>query len=222
MTVTVLLFAALREDKGTDHLDVELEPGETAYELFDRLFPDRPDPRWPGSLLFAVNREYVDRSEVLREGDEVAFVPPLGGGEGEDGRVSLHHGPLAEREVVARVEGPDKGGLCVFTGLVRNHHKGRSVLYLEYEGYEPMALSEMSRICDAATLRWPGVETAIAHRLGRLEIGEAAVIIACASGHRAEAFEACRFAIDALKDAVPIFKKEFYEDGSVWKGQGGG
>lgn len=222
MAVTVLLFAALREHKGTDRLDVELLPGETAYGLFDRLFADRPHPRWPGALLFAVDREYVDREHVLSDGEELAFVPPLGGGEGEDLRVSLHHGPLPSDAVVARVQGPDKGGLCVFTGTVRDHHKGRAVTHLEYEAYEPMALSEMGRICDAIATRWPGVEAAIGHRLGRLEIGDAAVTIACASGHRAEAFEACRFAIDTLKETVPIFKKELYEDGSVWKGQGGG
>jgi molybdopterin synthase catalytic subunit/molybdopterin converting factor small subunit len=222
MTVTVLLFAALRESKGTDRLDVELRPGETAHALFDRLFVDRPHPRWPGALLFAVNREYVDRGHALQDGDEVAFVPPLGGGEGEDGRVSLHHERIPEAEVVARVAGPDKGGLCVFTGWVRDHHAGRAVTRLEYEAYEPMAVQEMSRICDAVALRWPGVDAAIAHRLGRLEIGDAAVVIACASAHRAAAFEACRFAIDTLKETVPIFKKEFYEDGSVWKGQGGG
>ncbi len=191
MTVTVLLFAALRESKGTDRLDVELRPGETAHALFDRLFVDRPHPRWPGALLFAVNREYVDRGHALQDGDEVAFVPPLGGGEGAD-------------------------------GWVRDHHAGRAVTRLEYEAYEPMAVQEMSRICDAVALRWPGVDAVIAHRLGRLEIGDAAVVIACASAHRAAAFEACRFAIDTLKETVPIFKKEFYEDGSVWKGQGGG
>ena len=222
MTVTVLLFAALRENKGTDRLDIALEEGETAFALFDRLFPDRPHPRWPGALLFAVNREYVDRSQVLQDGDEVAFVPPLGGGEGADPRVSLHRGPLPLAEVAARVDGPDKGGVVVFTGVVRDHHDGRAVTHLEYEGYDPMALSEMSRICDAVRLRWPGVEAAMGHRLGRLEIGDAAVTIACAGAHRAEAFEACRFAIDTLKETVPIFKKEFYEDGSVWKGQRGG
>jgi MoaE-MoaD fusion protein len=222
MTVTVLLFAALREKKGTDSLEVTIEEGETPYSLFDRLFADRPDPKWPGALLFAVDREYVDRNEPLEDGCEVAFVPPLGGGEGPDPRVSLHDSTLPSDEVIARVEGPDKGGLVVFTGVVRNHHDGRAVLHLEYEGFEPMALSEMSRICDAIRLRWPGVETAMGHRLGRLEIGDAAVTIACASGHRAEAFEACRFAIDTLKETVPIFKKEFYEDGSVWKGQRGG
>jgi molybdopterin converting factor small subunit len=162
MTVTVLLFAALRESKGTDRLDVELRPGETAHALFDRLFVDRPHPRWPGALLFAVNREYVDRGHALQDGDEVAFVPPLGGGEGEDGRVSLHHERIPEAEVVARVAGPDKGGLCVFTGWVRDHHAGRAVTRLEYEAYEPMAVQEMSRICDAVALRWPGVDAVIA------------------------------------------------------------
>lgn len=222
MTVTVRLFAMLREAKGTDRVELELEPGDTPSALFERLFADRPHPRWPGTLMYAINREYAAADAPLQDGDEVAFVPPLGGGEGDDARVSLHHDQLPVSEVIARVEGPDKGGITVFTGVVRNTFEGQPVTHLEYEAFEPMALQEMGRICDAVETQWPGAAIAVGHRLGRLEIGDAAVTIAVATPHRAASFEGCRFAIDTLKKTVPIFKKEVYQDGSEWKDQTGG
>jgi molybdopterin synthase catalytic subunit len=108
------------------------------------------------------------------------------------------------------------GALALFVGVVRNEHAGRSVLHLEYEAYESMALSEMQAIEREARRSWPITEIRIVHRLGRMEIGEASVAVAVASPHRREAFEACRFAIDTLKKTVPIWKKEFYADGAVW------
>jgi molybdopterin synthase catalytic subunit len=111
---------------------------------------------------------------------------------------------------------PADGALCLFVGVVRNENAGRAVLRLEYEAYEDMALSEMEAIVLETRRRWPVTEVRLVHRLGRLEIGEASVAVAVASGHRAEAFEACRFAIDVLKKTVPIWKKEFYVDGAIW------
>ncbi len=111
---------------------------------------------------------------------------------------------------------PADGALCVFVGLVRNEHQGRAVLHLEYEGFEEMALPLLEQIASDARSRWPVTEIRIVHRLGKLEIGEASVAVAVASPHRAEAFAACRFAIDTLKATVPIWKKEFYADGAVW------
>jgi len=111
---------------------------------------------------------------------------------------------------------PEDGALALFVGVVRNHNAGRPVRHLEYEGYEEMALSEMEAIAAEARRRWPVTEVRIVHRLGRIEIGEASVAVAASSPHRAEAFEACRFAIDTLKRRVPIWKKEFYADGEVW------
>ena len=111
---------------------------------------------------------------------------------------------------------PEHGALCLFVGVVRNQHAGRPVLRLEYEAYAEMALPLLERIADEARRRWPIGEIRIVHRLGRLEIGEASVAIAVASPHRAQAFEACRYAIDTLKATVPIWKKEFYADGAVW------
>jgi molybdopterin synthase catalytic subunit len=111
---------------------------------------------------------------------------------------------------------PADGAIALFVGVVRNENAGRSVLHLEYEAYEEMAIAEMERIEAEARRLWPVSDVRIVHRLGRMQIGEASVAVAVASPHRAEAFEACRFAIDTLKRTVPIWKKEFYADGAVW------
>jgi molybdopterin synthase catalytic subunit len=117
---------------------------------------------------------------------------------------------------------PRDGAVCLFVGTVRNENGGRPVLHLEYEAYEEMALAEMERIAAEVAGRWPVSAVQIIHRLGRIEIGEASVAVAVTSPHRAEAFEACRHAIDTLKATVPIWKKEFYADGAVWlEGPGG-
>ena len=111
---------------------------------------------------------------------------------------------------------PADGALCLFVGVVRDHHDGRSVSRLEYEAYEEMALPLMERIAADCRERWRVSDVRIVHRLGRLEIGEASVAVAVASPHRAEAFAACRFAIDTLKHSAPIWKKEFFEGGAMW------
>ena len=118
--------------------------------------------------------------------------------------------------------GPEDGALCVFTGVVRNNNDGKSVLHLEYEGFEEMVISIFDEIADDAKQRFGVTRVRIVHRLGRMEIGETSVAVAVSSPHRKEAFEACRFAIDALKHKAPIWKKEFYADGSSWlEGPGG-
>lgn len=217
MTITVRLFASLREHAGSDRLQVEARPGETVADLFSRLFPSRPSPDWPGPLMFAVDREWVAADHPVRDGVEVAFLPPLGGGSG-DPRVLLTSAPLDAPALVEQVRAPHRGGICTFVGTARDVSGGRRVLRLEYEAWEEMALLELSRLCDEIEARWPGVAVAIAHRTGVIGTGEAAVVVACAAPHRAEAFEACRHGIDRLKERVPIFKKEVREDGSDWKG----
>jgi len=216
MSVSVRLFAMLREQRGESRLQADLRTGETVGELFDRLFADSAEQCPPESLLFAVNRSYVAAEHVLQDGDEVAFIPPLAGGSG-DRRVLLTDQPLQLAPLVESVSGPGRGGIATFTGCVRDHFEGRRVVCLDYEAYAEMALAEMSRLCDEIEAEWPGTAIAMAHRVGRLEVGEAAVHIVAAAGHRAEAFAACRAGIDRLKETVPIFKKENYDDGSLWK-----
>ncbi len=130
--------------------------------------------------------------------------------------VRLLDRPLDPAAVLRFVESPRAGGLVQFIGSVRDHTKGKRVLRLEFEAYAPMALSEMRKIAEEAARRWPLVAMAIHHRVGTLEIGQLPVIIAAAAPHRQAAFEACRFAIDTLKQTVPIWKKEIFEDGEVW------
>ncbi len=216
MSVSVHLFAMLREQRGESRLEVDLISGETVRELFDRLFAEGSNPCPLESLLFAVNRNYVTAEHVLRDGDEVAFIPPIAGGSG-DRRVLITDQPLHLEPLIERVSGPGRGGIATFTGCVRDHFEGKRVLSLDYEAYTEMALGEMSRLCDEIEAQWPGVAIAMAHRVGHLEVGEPAVHIAAGAGHRAEAFAACQAGIDRLKETVPIFKKENYDDGSHWK-----
>jgi molybdopterin synthase catalytic subunit/molybdopterin converting factor small subunit len=215
--VRVRLFGSLREQAGQAMLDLVLEPGATAADLRDRLALDYPLVGTLGQrLAVSINLEHASYNDVLREGDEVALLPPVAGGSGGPQQCSISDSALDESEVARRVMGDDAGGLVTFVGAVRDHSRGHSIKFLEYEAYPEMAEREMQKIADEAAERWPGTRVAIAHRIGHLEIGDAAVVIAAASPHRAAAFEACRFAIDTLKQTVPIWKKEVATDGEYW------
>ena len=214
MRVVVKLFGAVREAVGSKELEVELPEGATAAELQRRLAASHAVfDEFGGRLAVSVGYELASPETVLRDADEVAFLPPVSGGAD---LCWLSEAPLREEEAVARVKGPAMGGLVTFSGAVRDHARGRSIRYLEYEAYPEMAVREMQKISDEAARRWPGVRVAIGHRAGHLEVGELAVVIAAAAPHRAEAFEACRFAIDTLKQTVPIWKKEVATDGEYW------
>ena len=226
MKITLKLFGSLREAEGESSLRVELEPGATVADLRRWLAKRNPLVDKLGDRLAAsVNLEIASLDDVLEEGDEVAFLPPVAGGDGQVDddeasadarRCTLSERPLDEEEVVARVAGPDAGGIVSFVGAVRNHARGHTIDHLEYEAYPEMAEREMEKIADEAGERWPGTRVAIAHRVGHLEIGDAAVVVVAASAHRGEAFEACRFAIDTLKVRVPIWKREVATDGAYW------
>jgi molybdopterin synthase catalytic subunit len=133
-----------------------------------------------------------------------------------DDRIELMRAPIATEEFARHVRGPEDGAIATFDGCVRNHSHGRTTLYLEYEAYEPMALEKLRGIAAQAHARFAIHRVVIAHRLGRLEIGDTSVFIAVSAAHRAPALEACRWAIDTLKRTVPIWKKEFFADGAVW------
>jgi len=165
-------------------------------------------------LGIALNAEYASWETPLQEGDEVAFLPPVSGGKTPP--LALLREPIEVGQVVASVAAPDCGAVVVFLGTVRNHSQGRRVRALEYEAYPEMALREMERIRQEIRQRWGLERVAIVHRLGHLEVGEVSVVIAVAAPHRAEAFEACRYAIERLKESVPIWKKEMGEEGEVW------
>jgi molybdopterin converting factor subunit 1 len=214
MRVRVLLFAALREAVGEKTLELEVRDSATLSELLAQLESLHGVlARFRGRLLVALNEERAPLATPLSDGDEVALLPPVSGGAE---RPWIDAAPLSLDALLREVSGPEMGGVVTFTGVVRNHARGEAIDHLEYEAYAPMAEKEMRKIADAVRARWPLVRIAMSHRVGRLAIGDAAVMIAVAAPHRAEAFEACRFAIDRLKASVPIWKKEFATGGSYW------
>jgi molybdopterin synthase catalytic subunit len=218
ISVRVELMGRAAVEAGARSLKLDLPPGATAADAAERLFADHPSLSWLRRVARpAVNLEYVSWEHPLTDGDEVAFIPPVSGGSPTDGCVlcEITEAPLEPDQLVRLVERPEAGAVVTFAGVVRNHSRGRTVLYLEYDAYRPMAQRKMREIADEAARRWE-CRIALQHRVGRLEIGEASVLIAVSSAHRGTAFEACRFAIDTLKENVPIWKKEVWEGGEVW------
>ncbi len=220
MRVTVRLFAAYREKAGVPQIELELEEGATVQDAWRALVE-----RFPGlnsfrhRLVGSVNAQYVSLDTPLRDGDEVAFIPPVAGGARDYFAVVSE--PIDEAALRARVSDPAAGAVLVFVGTTRNQTRGRRVEYLEYEAYEPLALRQMEQIAQEIRERWPDVKgVAIVHRVGRLEIGEASIGIAVSSPHRATAFAACRYAIDRAKESLPIWKKEVWEGGEEWIEEG--
>lgn len=220
MKVQVRLFARYREAAGHDRVELELPEGgtaEAAWEEVSNRFPAL-GPYRPFTL-FALHNDYVGPDHPLREGDELCLFPPLSGGAPDADWIQVTPLPLSERAVADAVGDARAGAIVLFSGVVRDQTGGRRVKFLEYEAHAPMAEAKMREIAAAVRARWPDVERiAIIHRIGRLEIGESSVMIAVSSPHRRQAFEACHFAIDTLKETVPVWKKEYFEDGEVWVG----
>ena len=208
--VSVRLFAGLRERAGLARL--ELDDVARAGDVWARL--DLGEE--PGGLMYAVNREYVDRSHELQDGDEVALIPPVSGG----APFLITSEPLDVARVVAEAESDEAGAVASFVGTVRRSSRGRNVQYLEYEAFEEMAEAMLVQLAASLTEKHGLTAVAIHHRIGRVEIGEASVIIAVSSPHRASALDACREAIDTLKETIPLWKKEVYEGGEEWIGKG--
>jgi molybdopterin synthase catalytic subunit len=219
MRITVRLFAGLRERAG--RAIVELEDVRAVADVWPRL--DSVIGGWgdePGGLLYAVNREYVGREHVLADGDEVALIPPVSGGELSGGSFRLVPDPLDVGAVLRAVESPDAGAIASFVGTVRRRSRERDVLHLDYEAYEEMAEEMLARLGAELTERHGLTAVAIHHRLGRVEIGEPSVVIAISAPHRGAALDACREAIETLKTSIPLWKKEVYDGGEEWIGQG--
>jgi molybdopterin synthase catalytic subunit len=214
--VTVRLFAALRERAGAGRRELELPQGATAGDVFAALEIGAEPP----GLAYAVNQEYSERSAALKDGDEVALIPPVSGGGESEPLVLLGPEPINLARLIAHVSGPDAGAIATFTGTVRETARERDVLDLEYEAYPGMAEQEIARIARAVVAEHGCLRSAIWHRTGVVAVGEASVGIAISSAHRAAAFAACKQAIDTLKVTVPIWKKERYADGEIWIGQG--
>jgi MoaE-MoaD fusion protein len=207
--VTVRLFAGLRERAGTAHL--EIDGVERVADVWAKLaLGDEP-----AGLLYAVNRDYVDRGRELADGDEVAVIPPVSGG-----AFLISAEPLDLQAAVAEAASDEAGAVATFVGTVRRSSREREVLYLEYEAFEEMAEPLLVRLADELKTKHDLCEVAIHHRVGRVEIGEPSVVIAISAPHRAAALEACREAIDTLKGTIPLWKKEVYAGGEEWIGKG--
>jgi molybdopterin converting factor subunit 1 len=219
MQIQVLYFAVFRERIGRDAEPLELADGATVAAAIDALAARHPViAQLRGRFRIAVAHDFVDDAHVLHTGDELALIPPVAGG--SDRHVLLSPDALSLDRCIAAVSGPGMGGLVTFTGMVRGQSRGVAIDHLEYEAYPPMALREMTRLCEEIEAELAGTRLAVEHRVGRLEVGDLAVVIAAAAAHRAEAFTACRAMIDRLKDRVPIWKKEFGADGASWIGLG--
>jgi molybdopterin converting factor subunit 1 len=216
VNIHVRLFAALREQAGTSHVDLELPEGAHVADVWPALALGGAEP---SSLAFALNRAYADREDPLSDGDEVALIPPVSGGS-DHPMAELTVDPIDLGRLIARVADPGAGAIATFLGTVRNVARGREVLWLDYEAFDEMAVLELERVARAVTEQHGCIRTAIAHRTGRLEVGEASVAVAVSAAHRAAALTACQQAIDTLKQTVPIWKKERYADGEEWVSQG--
>jgi molybdopterin synthase catalytic subunit len=215
MRVKVLYFAVLRERRGTSSEIIDLPAGGDVAMALATIAKQNPQvaPLLP-RIQVAVNQVVVVATTALGEGDELALIPPVSGG--SLSRIAVRDRPLSLDDVTDVVIGPDRGGLVTFTGLVRRQGKVPNVVRLEYEAYREMAERVLGEIADEIEREWVGVRIAIHHRVGSLEVGEPAVMVAAAAPHRGPAFDACRAAIDRLKSRAPIWKKEIGEAGAEW------
>ena len=223
MRVRVLFFGQLKEIVGRADDAADLDEGARVEDLFARYGQRYPElARFRSSVVASVNQAFADWQSPLAAGDEVAFLPPVSGGgeaagvERKRQFVELVREPIGVAELVSALKSPEDGAVAVFEGIARNHSGGRRTLYLEYEAYEPMAVAKMRELAAAMRAQFPVDCVALVHRLGRLAIGETSVFIGVSSAHRGAAFDACRYGIDTLKRTVPIWKKEYFEDGAVW------
>src|SRR5215468_529541 len=232
MRVRVLFFGVLKDVTGQSEDSVDLREGAAVRDLLAHY---GSIPRFQGvlnSIAVAVNQQYAAADTVLKASDEVALLPPVSGGLAESGAAAkpdtplpagncrryamIVRSPIDPQQTLASLKHAEDGAAVVFEGVVRNQTRGRRTLYLDYEAYEQIALSQLEALASEALEKFQVRDMAIIHRLGRLEIGETSVLIAVASAHRGPAFDACRWTIDTLKRTVPIWKKEYFEDGAVW------
>jgi molybdopterin converting factor subunit 1 len=226
MRISLQLFASLREIVGQKNVDLDIREGSTVEELKERLAVQFPalGPIMK-TIACAIDDEYVAVDQVLHEGAAVALIPPVSGGAQAVGGPPLTEPFWLTRErlephahvLLDLVRHDHDGAIDLFYGVVRNENDGRSVIRLEYDAHETMALKKMREVAAETKTRFPEIsEIGIWHRIGALEIGETSLLVAVSSGHRKESFDACHWAVDRIKQIVPVWKKEFFEGGAVW------
>ncbi|MEC0126857.1 molybdenum cofactor biosynthesis protein [Paenibacillus pabuli] len=237
MKLTIQLFAGIAERLGTSQLEYEY-PGTdpTPVQLKENLGVAYPEAAALIRVSFlAVNQQYAPADILIKAQDEIALIPPVSGGDGtdssdhehrssypehrtDDGLFLITQSPLSVEATTGLVITANHGAALTFVGTTREMTGEQRTVYLEYEAYVPMALSQMARIGSEISERWPGVRCAISHRIGKVDVAEISVVIAVSSPHRNDCYDASRYAIERLKQTVPIWKKEIWEDGSEWKG----
>jgi len=214
MQVRVLFFGILKDVVGLGTDSIDLGQNSTVGDVVEYYQQRSPKLReLSASIALAVNSEYAGLDTQLRAGDEVGLLPPVSGGAP---RTSIVRTKILTEEVLSKIKRPEDGAAVVFEGVVRDNTRGRRTLYLDYEAYEEMAGKQLEGLAEQALKQFSVRDIAIVHRLGRMEVGETSVLIIVASAHRGPAFDACRWLIDTLKRTVPIWKKEYFEDGAVW------
>jgi molybdopterin synthase catalytic subunit len=215
MQVRVLFFGMLKDLAGRANDSLTLDDDAILADVlthYEQRIPRMRD--FLPSLALSVNQEYAGPETKLRPNDEVALLPPVSGG--KPAHVAIVRETINTQRVLSAIKHPEDGAAVVFEGVVRNQTRGRRTLCLDYEAYEEMALKQLEALAEQALGQFQVRDVAIVHRLGRLEIGETSVLVVVASAHRAAAFDACRWLIDTLKRTVPIWKKEYFQDGAVW------
>lgn len=235
MRISIILFAGLAKLFGASVIHLTVEKTQfTVADLKLELFAQYPHATVIIQQSFVTrNQAYATETDLLTDTDEIALIPPVSGG--EDPQInsetvstsSVHRNnnhyvitfdPISIEEVTVKVIRPNHGAAIAFIGTTRELTHGKRTILLEYEAYQPMALLTMEQIGQEISAQWPETELAITHRLGRVGISEISVVIAVSSAHRVTCYEASRYAIERLKQIVPIWKKEIWEDGSEWKG----
>jgi len=224
--VRLLFFASIKDIVGARQIDLDVPQGTTVGDLLSHLEGSYPRMRdYRRVLLTSVNEDYASPETSVSEGDEVAIFPPVSGGAIDSDALTIARPrelyritreSIDARAIASELQRPEAGAICIFEGIVRNNSKGKATRYLEYEAYESMALKTMEEIGGFVRQAWEVDAIAIVHRLGHMDIGETSVAIIVTSAHRRASFDACEYAIDRLKKIVPIWKKEFFEDGEVW------
>lgn len=226
MEIKVLVFASLKDIVGGRQLQLDIPARSTVSDLLTHLEANYPRMKnYRPVVLTAINEEYVEKTAEIHDGDEVAIFPPVSGGDirselfviRRSGELyEITRDPIDAQKVSRELLRGEDGAICIFEGVVRNNSKGKRTRYLVYEGYESMALKKLEEIGIFVRQAWEIDSIAILHRLGHMDIGETSVAVIVTSAHRRASFDACHYAIDKLKKIVPIWKKEFFEDGEIW------
>ena len=223
MKVQILFFGILKDVAGRSSALMDLREGATVADLMRLIEEMQPlMAKYRGAIAVSVNQEYAVAGKELHDQDEIGLLPPVSGGtEGESGeyektRTFLVREKIETEKIVADLKSGADGAVVVFDGIVRDNNRGRRTVYLDYEAYKDMAVNELGSLAARAVRKYEIRDVVIFHRLGRLYVGETSVLVAVVSAHRAAAFDACRWIIDTLKKTVPIWKKEYFEDGAMW------